>query len=346
MNSSQVKEKILALINKEKKPDFSGVADEWWTAEGVPRKRRIIIVYNPRSSKAQRVVDEVVSPIQKISGVMVGKYEVRPTDVDDNAEALSKILLDGDIVISAGGDGTATIGLNGAMLSKREVRFMALPFGNFNDMARTMKQASGEEFYPLEMEINGEHYRYAACYFTIGMFAESTEVFDEKKTRKKLQTKDRRLLFSIFTLAGWYFKNKKRRFIPAFEYVSKVEKKGENGISLTPVKRLSKEETVKISDYIAVNGVSVAKIIRSGEGFYKSGTGFLSVTRGLGSFLRLSSFMARSMFKRIPGAVSVEDILTFPDGGDVMVQAEGEYKRILGVKEIVIKKSKKPIKIL
>lgn len=311
-----------------------------------PGEKRVIIVYNPRSSKAQRVVDEVVRPIQEIPGTMVGKYEVKPTDVDDNASELSRILLNDDIVIAAGGDGTSTIGLNGVMLSGKQVRFMALPFGNFNDMARTMKRASGKNFYPLETVIDGKHYRYAACYFTIGMFAESTKIFDEKKTRKKLQTGDKGLLFSVLTLAKWYFKNKRQQFIPSFKYSSTVKIYDKNGAYQVKMKILGEDETKNTSDYIAVNGVSVAKMMKGSDRFYESKLDFLSTTEKLKGFFSLVGFMSKSVVKRIPGVVSTEDVITFPDYGDVMIQAEGEYKKLNHVGKIVIRKSEKPIRIL
>ena len=119
---SEIKKKILDLVYSKDKPDFDGVPNEWWNENGSPRTRRVFLVYNPRSSKANFVKEQVASPLRDIPGVMFGKYEVKPTDVDDNAEQLSKILMDGDIVIAAGGDGTATIGLNGVMLSKKAVQ--------------------------------------------------------------------------------------------------------------------------------------------------------------------------------------------------------------------------------
>ena len=137
MEISEVKRKIIDLVYSRNRLVFDGVENEWWKKDGTPRMRRIIIVYNPRSSKAMFVKDKVFGPLREIKGVMIGKYEIQPTDVDDNAKRLAEFLLDGDIVVTAGGDGTATIGLNGVILSEKIVRFMALPYGNFNDMART-----------------------------------------------------------------------------------------------------------------------------------------------------------------------------------------------------------------
>ena len=69
--------------------------------------KRIIIVYNPRSSRYELVKKEVLEKIRGLKGFAIGKYEVKPSNVDENAKELAKILIDGDIVITAGGDGTA-----------------------------------------------------------------------------------------------------------------------------------------------------------------------------------------------------------------------------------------------
>jgi len=311
--------------------DFSKIENKILAAK-TKNFRRVILVYNPRSSKAIRVKTEVLEPLRKIPGIITGKYEVKPTDVDDNAEKLSKLLQDGDIVLTAGGDGTSTIGLNGALLSNKDVRFYALPFGNFNDLPRTIKQASGKEIYPLEAIIDGKHYRYAACYFTIGMFAESTEIFDTEKTRKKLRKGNKGIFFSIKTLANWYFKNKRKNFIPKFKFISSE-------------KTLEPDETKDISDYLAVNGISVAKMMKGGK-FYEDKTNFLSTTKKLTSFPRLATFMAKSILKRVPANISTKDTIIFPNGANVEIQAEGEYKKLEHVQEIIIKKSEKSIKIL
>ena len=346
MDVSDIKDRILKLVYSKDKPDFDGVANEWWTEDGKLRTRRVFVVYNPRSSKAIYVRESVIKPLQDIPGVMFGKYEVKPTDVDDNAAELSKILDDGDIVITAGGDGTATIGLNGCMLSGKEVRFMAVPFGNFNDMARTLKKASGKELYPLEAKIDGQHYRYAACYFTIGMFAESTEIFDADKTRKKLRKGNKGIMFSIRTLVKWYFKNKRRIFISPFSYSSTTKVFDKNGVYQVRVKLMNVDETRGISDYLAVNGLSVAKMMKGGKKYFSHQSDFLSTTGKLNSFFRLVPFMIKSVLFRIPANVTTEDVLTFPAYGDIEIQAEGEYKRLTHVGKIVITKSEKSLKIL
>lgn len=309
--------------------------------------RKLIIVYNPRSSKAKAVEREVLAPSREMEGWLVGKYRVKPTDVDDNAKELAKILNDGDLVIAAGGDGTAVIAVNGVMLSEKDVALGVLGYGNFNDMARMlgMRRAveyGGEyvggvteiaqrftegrikEIYPLEVKINGEHWRYVPCYVTLGLFAESVAVFDEEKVRKKLQTGKKGLVFSVWHLAKWYFKNRRREFLPKGEI-----ERGGVGLAFPD----------KATDYMAINGSSVARVMRGGKSHRKAGE-FRSNISKLGGIFGLMWFMIRSMCVLIPGKKTKRDVIKFAELSEVEIQAEGEYQRLKGVKEVVVEKAK------
>ena len=67
--------------------------------------KRLLLVFNPRSSHFWQVERDILTKVRELRGWMVGKYEISDTDVDDNARKLSKIVMDGDIVVAAGGDG-------------------------------------------------------------------------------------------------------------------------------------------------------------------------------------------------------------------------------------------------
>ena len=113
--------------------------------------KRLILVYNPRSSHYVQVKKDVVDRLRGLKGWMIGKYEVADTDVDDNAKRLAKVLENGDLVIAAGGDGTANIAANGIMVSGCDgVRLGVLGYGNFNDMARTFGRPSLDEILNSE----------------------------------------------------------------------------------------------------------------------------------------------------------------------------------------------------
>ena len=105
-------------------------------------------------------------------------------------------------------------------------------------------------------------------------------------------------------------------------------------------------KTRKVSDYLAVNGATMAKMMRGDEKCSLSRTEFLSATGRLTSFFRLVIFMMRSVLFKVPARVVKEAILDFSEEGEIEIQAEGEYKKVSGVKQIVISKSEQAVKIL
>ena len=169
------------------------------------------------------------------------------------------------------------------------------------------------------------------CYFTIGMFAEACAVFDAPKTRKTLRKGGRKTVFSLMTLMKWWLKNHRRQFMPKTFLLGDAsedfaERKG-------------------VSDYMAVNGKTVAKIMK-GDGWFRNKTGFLSMTGCMTKFHKLVPMMMRSMLKQVPGAESDYDCLVFPEATEIMIQAEGEYKKIAGVRTVEIQKVEKPLLVV
>lgn len=295
--------------------------------------QRLIIVYNPRSTKAKIVEDEVIAPARKLVSFMVGRYEVKPTNVSDNAVKLAKLLHDGDLVVAVGGDGTATIGVNGCMISKKDVTFGVLGYGNFNDTARMLGTKSLQEvidgknkkIWPLEVRVDGRLWRYAACYVTAGMFAESTEIFDRKKVRGELKN-NKGLVYSVKQLAGWYFKHRRKPFLAEFT--------------------INDGEVVKdATDYLAVNGKTVAKVMRGGK-YQSHKATFLRGIANLRSIHKLGWFMIRSMIKRIPSVETKLDRLEFKKPSPVELQAEGEYQKFKAVRTIEVKKSERSLRVV
>lgn len=301
--------------------------------------KRLVIVYNPRSSHFKDVEENVIEPARHLTGWMVAKYEVAKIGVDENSRRLAKILKDNDLVIAAGGDGTASVAVNGVMLSSvKNVRLGVMGYGNFNDVSRSFGdmnfeeiiQANAHEVWPLRCIVNGKHWRYAMCYVTVGMFAEACAVFDEPKTRKTLRKGGRRTVFSLLTLVKWWFREHKRVFLPSY-YLSDV-----SGDSV---------DKTATSDYMAVNSLTVAKIMK-GDRLFRNKKEFLSATGELTRFWKLFGFMLKAVFKRIPAETSELDILRFNCPANVMIQAEGEYAELKDVKTIEVRKSAKPLLVV
>lgn len=281
----------------------------------------------------ERALDE----LRGIGGYLVGKYEVKKASLEQNAKNLAKILMDGDLVISIGGDGTATMALNAVMQSGKAVTLSELAFGNFNDLSAMIgvqggvkevvrKYEAGETkaVYPLEVKIDGEHWRYALGYVTVGMFAASTTVFEEPKVREKLKTGKTGRFFSIRTLARWYFRHRREQILPDFEL---------NGQKMTGM-----------TDYLAVNGPQVGGVMKGGDWYLepnKFGSGVVRL-RGLFGLLK---FMLRSMTKGIPMMETEGDEMKFAEETEVMIQGEGEFAKVKG-KKIEVRKAGSAINVL
>ena len=189
--------------------------------------KRLVIVYSPRSARFGEVEEKVLEKARKLSGWMVCKFKVEEAPVRENAKRLAMIIRKGDLVLSAGGDGTATMVLNAIIESGKLATMAVMPFGNFNDYAESLGKMSLErivrkfeegqfkEFYPLEVKVNEKHYGHVGMYFSVGLMAESAGVLKGVKVRKKLKKAWNRMLFSARKTFFWLLRNKHRRdFLP------------------------------------------------------------------------------------------------------------------------------------
>ncbi|MDO4611921.1 MAG: diacylglycerol kinase family protein [Candidatus Saccharibacteria bacterium] len=299
--------------------------------------KRLFIVYNPNSSKYCHVKTEILDCPENFKGFILGKYAIKKTSFNKNVADFSKFLADGDLVLSAGGDATAAIAANAIIESKKDATLAVLPYGNFNDLARTLntfklkdifsKTATTKKLHPLSVYVDGKFWRYATCYTTIGMTAEAVELFDDENVRKQLQKGHKSSWRSYIHLMVWYFKNRhKKQFIPDFKLNGKPQHK-------------------KTSDYAAVNGYSMCRVMKGGRDYLEPKT-FRSMTDRLTNFPRLFVLMVKSILYRTPGKDTVGDILEFDNLATVEIQAEGEYEIFENIKKIEIKKGDACLKVI
>ena len=297
--------------------------------------KRLLVVYNLKSSRFKDVEREVLVNLRNLNGYMIGKYEIQRIGVDKNVEQFAKLVEDGDLVLSVGGDATGVIAANGVLKSGKDATLAVLPYGNFNDLARTLGTKKLEDvlggktrkMWPLEILVDGKHYRYATCYTTIGMTAEAVELFDDSKVRKGLQKGHKSSWRSYILLMKWYFKNRhKKVFLPEFKL---------NG---EPMHK-------KTSDYAAVNGRRMCRVMKGNDSFL-SAKKFRHMTGKLVNLWNLTVLMTRSILRKVPGRDTTGDVLEFVKPSTVEVQAEGEYQVFTNISKIEIKKSEKPLKVI
>ena len=297
--------------------------------------KRLLVVYNLKSSRFKDVEREVLVNLRNLNGYMIGKYEIQRIGVDKNVEQFAKLVEDGDLVLSVGGDATGVIAANGVLKSGKDATLAVLPYGNFNDLARTLGTKKLEDvlggktrkMWPLEILVDGKHYRYATCYTTIGMTAEAVELFDDSKVRKGLQKGPKSSWRSYILLMKWYFKNRhKKVFLPEFKL---------NGVPMHK----------KTSDYAAVNGRRMCRVMKGNDSFL-SAKKFRHMTGKLVNLWNLTVLMTRSILRKVPGRDTTGDVLEFVKPSTVEVQAEGEYQVFTNISKIEIKKSEKPLKVI
>lgn len=302
-----------------KKADLEHIRERLAALAGM--RTRVILVCNRKSTGYKRVEKEVVTPLREFilqqKGITFLRFDVESPTLEENAKRLANLIGDGDVVLVAGGDGTAGIGVNGIMQSGKDAKFYVIPYGNFNDIIQILRSNSGKKVYPIEALMDGKHFRYALAYFTIGMMAESTKIFDDEKVRRKLRKSKFNLIFSLKTLLMWFFVNRKKDYITI--------------------------DGQKYSDILVVNGKNVARLMKGGE--YYLGETFLYTEQRLNNFFAMVFFMLQAMFSGIPGKKLKNKRIRFEEKQRIFIQSEGEYKELV-VQEISFLKSKKSIEIL
>ena len=322
---------------------------------------RLILVYNPNSSNYRRVKKDILDTKENIfKSYELAEYTIKKIGFENNVKNLKEIIKDGDLLLAAGGDATAAITANAIMQSEKDATLAVLPYGNFNDLARTLgtmklkdldlhrrvtrmegaphgacdvgeenarQDPSSVKLYPLSIFVNDEFWRFATCYVTIGMTAEAVELFDEPKFRNYMKKGHKSSWRSYLELAKWYFKNRRKKvFLPEFTI---------NG----------KATVRKASDYAALSGKSMCRVMKGGEDFKKPEV-FRSKALKTISFPRLFILMARSILHRTPGDETKGDVLEFKEPATVELQAEGEYKIFENVKRIEVRKGNRCLKVI
>ncbi len=294
--------------------------------------KKMLVIYNPWSSRHAAVEAEVFAELRNLRGWMVGKYAVKPTSFEENVANIEKLVDDGDLVIAAGGDGTTAMMINGVMRSGKNVTVGVLGYGNFNDVAGMLGEGSFtelmddyaagriNEMYPLEVKVNEKIWRYAAGYFTMGLLAEATKLMETKKMRKRLDEGKRGDFGSLVAAVWWYLKNKRRVRLSAGKW---------NGAAMQK----------KTTDYLAVNSGTLARIMKS-EAVWSDVKEFNSGMYRLGGFWRMVRFGLTSVFRKVPLSRTTGDVIEFDAPSTVEMQTEGECEKLENIWKIEVGKGR------
>lgn len=313
-------------------------------------KTRLILVINPRSSGFAKVHEKIIRHVNELNIPKNNQitYEIEPTSPLENAEKIAKILKSGDVILVAGGDGTAHIATNAIVFSEKEnIKIKYAGFGNFNDYAHSFSKNNHKacvdaiqhekcvaQFKPLKIYVNDKFYRLAPLYMTIGLTAEIAEIFEHPKVRgalKKTPGRNSRLFFSLLAATRFYFKNRK-----------------ECPMKISSI-RLDEEDFTKnpenITDLVFMNGPRMARIMRSR--FNKShpeSFGFVALNSG--KFIRNIPFLIRGLLGFIPLKRTKNVEIIFKKAKQIHIQIEGETATLEDTISIKVLQSNQIIKVL
>lgn len=282
-------------------------------------ERRVVIVENPRSSKARKIAHEVIGLLDR-QNIPYESIITRYKEADANIHDLAEQILDGDQVIVAAGDGTASQFANAALLSTRDVEIGFLPYGNFNDIASTytspkstvidLLRAEAVSSAPLTITLDGQHWRHAVAYVTIGWSAIAASSFDHPLSRQLTGViPSRRLMHaaSLLQLAHQYYKHRAYH-LPRFTTDQS-------------------NDCHNITDIVAANSPVIAGSIGSDIRWYNStlfGYSEVDVSRLLPNLL----YGLQSLARRMPLEPMEVTTLDFGMTVDVPSQSDGEYNEV------------------
>lgn len=292
--------------------------------------KRLVIVHNGHSTGADRIQHDVFNQLD-LERIPYEVFSTPSPIANENIEAIVEHLKDGDRIISAAGDGTASQLANATLLSqRRDVELGFLPYGNFNDIARThlekhgsvldLLEATTVDVTPLSVVLNGEHWRYAPAYLTIGWTALAAAQFSASESRAaiKRSASGLRLGHSLVQLAGNYFENR-HNFIPSHH------------TSSSPLVRTA------VTDLLFINNPRVGSIVRSAEAFYDSDEfGFAAVD--VSSMWRNIPFGLKAITGHTPTERFDDLEVTFEQPVSLPVQSEGEYSLVRNVEQLRVHK--------
>lgn len=292
--------------------------------------RRLVIAYNPHSSRARDIETDVFQRL-KTAGYTYVSIEVHQASLADNVRRLSPQIEPRDIILCAAGDGSAHAMSHAIMAAGQtgvEIGFLA--FGNFNDLPHTfnthrtlrdpvkfLELARAEKIYPLQVSVDGRTLRQALLYVTIGWTARAASRFDEPNLRHKVKHGGAGLLKSIWRL-GWYYLGSRRS-------------------SLLPSFRLRDIAHHKTTDLIFANGPTVARLFRSGKPYYRKPV-FLYRKLDVRRLITNLPFLIEGLIGRMPGEEVKEALIEFDNLAVVPLQCDGEAVELKDVRQIEIRK--------
>lgn len=288
-------------------------------------ERRLIVVHNPHSTRANKVQRDVLNRLHD-TRILFDEFVPQSTATEDNIADMRDVLRNGDTILSAAGDGTAMQVANAVLRNEHhDSQIGFLGYGNFNDLSRDQRdpvkllEGTPVPLYPLTIDVNGQYWRDAPGYLTIGFTAIAAAQFGSTTSRERQQNlpENLKLLASLGQLGTTYFQERHRMLPPFHTSESLIVQRA-------------------VTDILAVNSPRVGRVIRAKD--YSAGDDFGFRTADISTIPKNLPFGAQALLHRAP-AEALDDIAVhFEQPVSVPIQSEGEFAQLTAIDTVHIYK--------
>lgn len=216
--------------------------------------RKLVIVQNPYSTRHREVQAGVFDRLDA-AGITYDTITTRFSQAKDNIKYLADRLPDDAHIISAAGDGTSTQVVNAGLRAELDnAVYSFIGYGNCNDLARGQRdplpllQTNRHTIIhqPLSIEVNGEPWRYAPGYMTLGLTALIASGFADATSRERMRRTPphTKLVRSMGQVATTYLRAHNTLLPPFTTNLSTIEQTG-------------------LTDVMMINSQCMGRMIRS-----------------------------------------------------------------------------------
>ena len=286
--------------------------------------RKLVIVQNPYSTRHREVQAGVFDRLDT-AGITYDTITTRFSQAKDNIKDLADRLPDGTHIISAAGDGTSTQVVNAGLRAELDnAVYSFIGYGNCNDLARGQRdplpllQANHRTIthQPLSIEVNGEPWRYAPGYMTLGLTALVASGFASAASRERMRRTPPRtkLVRSMGQVAATYLRTHDT-YLPPF------------------TTNLSAEKQDGLTDVMIINNQRMGRVIRSSIDYPQ--TDFFGYHQAdFSSVWKNIPFACSAITGHTPAERITEITLTFCEPATILAQTEGEHAALPAVSTI------------
>ena len=286
--------------------------------------RKLVIVQNPYSTRHREVQAGVFDRLDA-AGITYDTITTRFSRAEDNIRDLADRLPDGTHIISAAGDGTSTQVVNAGLRAELDgAVYSFIGYGNCNDLARGERNPlavlQGDHHtvthQPLSVEVNGELWRYAPGYMTLGLTALIASSFAGAASRERMRhtPPHTKLVRSMGQVATTYL-HTHDTYLPPF------------------ATNLSADEQAGLTDVMMINSQCMGRLIRSSIDYPQ--TDFFGYRQAdFSSAWKNIPFACSAIAGHTPAERITDITLNFREPATILAQTEGEHAELQGVSTI------------